>query len=141
MKDGTMTEGFLAGWSRGQKFHRGHLYEVTTVMVPIEAAPSEGSLESWARALWLRAHGSLSEYRAAVRAGNLRKWTTGVDRAVEWIEYSSGTEVDPAWGIDRYQPRGGYLLHIGLTVYGVPSNAERAELRRAFIDGPLGGPP
>jgi hypothetical protein len=99
---------------------------------PVEAATDR----AWSRRLWAETHGS-----SQVREARLRFWRDGEARRAESAVQWGGGEVDPAWSLVRFQEQPDGVLYLRLVVGGVPSAADRARLRAAFVDGPLGAPP
>lgn len=131
---GWMIDGFLFGWSGPSR-----------VEVTIEDHPRHRlALRRWARELWHRQHGGLHGFRDTFKSGRMRIWESSTGRAVEWVTgtvFGGYGEVDPIWGITRFQEQRGLLVHVDVRFYGNPTQDERDQMRRIFVDGPLGSPP
>lgn len=104
-----------------------------------EPAGKRPSLREWARAHWPWMHGTAKDFERTLRDGQLRIWTTDSGEFVAQFGVAfSCRECDPIWRMRRVQERDGGVIFVDLAVYGMPRPDERDELRRAFLDGPLG---
>lgn len=107
-------------------------------MAPRAVRPS---LKQWAREQWPRLHGTAKDFARALHTRELRIWVDVEGRyAAETDRAFSCRECDPIWRARRVQESGAGVIFVDVVVYGFPSAEERALLRRAFIDGPLGAP-
>lgn len=113
--------GLLAAWSGSLGRLQRHVEVEVSAASPVPAATDQ----AWIRALWGRAD---SRDAHVFRQAGKRI----AEAQVQW----GGREQDPIWTLTRYVERDGYVLRIGIRVYGVPDATQVALLRRSFVDGP-----
>lgn len=129
----TVEGDLFAKWGREGEARTGMFLRAEVRALPPIQAPSDSE---WAKQAWIKTHGA-SQWREA----RLRSWRKASGRVAESEVQWGQREQDPAWGLSRYEERDGFVLFVYLFVAGRPPPAVRAELRRSFIDGPLGLPP
>lgn len=130
----SLVPGLFAAW-RAESSSTTHALSIEVIAL----APRPKTVRSdteWAKQLWIETHGA-SQWRQA----QLRTFTGPAGRIAESQVQWGGREVDPAWALTRFEERRGFVLYLRMVVAGVPSAAERAALRRSFVEGPLGSRP
>jgi len=125
--------GLFARWTRPRRDDTGGSLTVEVRVLPSLGVAGDAA---WAQAAWVATHGASQQGQAALRA-----WRKGTLRVAESDVQWGAREETPAWGLSRYEERQGFILYVFLRVDGHPSPAVRAELRRAFVDVPLGAAP
>ncbi len=125
--------GLFARFTRARRDDTGGSVTVEARVLPRLQVVGDAA---WAQAAWVATHGASQERQAA-----LRSWRKGTFRVAESDVQWGAREETPAWGLSRYEEREGFILYVFLRVDGHPSEAVRAELRRAFVDAPLGAAP
>lgn len=122
--------GLFAAWSRERSLEtRGAVRVEVRVLSPRPARLDR----EWAQAAWVATHGD-----SQLAEADLRVWSQKAGRVAESDVQWGQREETPAWGVSRYEERAGFVLYVHVQVDGRPKPAVRAELRQAFIDGPLG---